>query len=122
MNRITAKQRGAGGGGFIALIAVIIISVLLLLKLFPVYMEHFNVTTSLNSLSNENDIKSLKKGAIKELLQRRFSINDVKNVGKEHIVIEKTKTGMTIDITYEVRKPLVGNIDLVIHFNDHLVL
>jgi len=122
MNRITANQRGAGGGGFIALMAVIGISVLLLLKLFPVYMEHFNVTTSLESLSSETEIKSLKKGAIKELLQRRFSINDVKSVGKEHIVIEKTKTGMTIDIAYEVRKPLVGNIDLVIHFNDHLAL
>jgi len=122
MNRITANQRGAGGGGFIALMAVIGISVLLLLKLFPVYMEHFNVTSSLESLSSETEIKSLKKGAIKELLQRRFSINEVKHVGKEHIVIEKTKAGMTIDITYEVRKPLVGNIDLVIHFNDHLAL
>jgi len=122
MNRIAAKQRGVSGGGFVAIIAVIVLSVMLLLKLFPVYMEHFNVSTSLNSLSNEEGIKELNKSAIRELLQRRFSINDVKNVNKEHIDIKKTKTEMTIDITYEVRKPLVGNIDLVIHFNDHLAL
>ncbi len=122
MNSVRAEQRGAGGSGFIAMIAVIIISVLLLLKLFPVYMENFNVSTSLNSLSSEDGIKELKKSAIKELLQRRFSINDVKNVTKEHIEIKKTKTEMTIEIAYEVRKPLVGNIDLVIHFNERLDL
>ncbi|VAW87107.1 hypothetical protein MNBD_GAMMA17-1922 [hydrothermal vent metagenome] len=122
MNSLRAAQRGVSGSGFITIIAVIIISVLLLLKLFPVYMENFNVSTSLSSLSNENDIKELKKSAIKELLQRRFSINDVKNVRKEHIEITKTKTEMTIDITYEVRKPLVGNIDIVMRFNEHLDL
>ncbi len=122
MNSLRSKQRGVSGSGFITIIAVIVISVLLLLKLFPVYMENFNVSTSLNSLSSENDIKELKKSAIKELLQRRFSINDVKNVKKEHIEINKTKTEMTIDITYEVRKPLVGNIDIVIHFSEQLAL
>ncbi len=122
MNSLRTAQQGVSGSGFITIMAVIMISVLLLLKLFPVYMENFNVSTSLSSLSNEDDIKSLKKSAIKELLQRRFSINDVKNARKEHIEIKKTKTEMTIDITYEVRKPLVGNIDLVLHFNEHLAL
>jgi len=122
MNRITAKQRGVSGGGFMAVIAVIILSVLLLLKLFPVYMEHFNVSTSLDSLSSESGIKDMKKTAIKTLLERRFSINDVTNVKREHITIKKTQSDMTIDIVYEVRKPLVGNIDIVIYFNDHLKL
>ncbi len=122
MNRLIAKQRGVGGSGFITIIAVIGISVLLLLKLFPVYMENFNVTTSLASLSSEDDIKELKKSAIKQLLQRRFSINDVKNVTKEHIEINKTKTETTIKINYEVRKPLVGNIDIVIRFSESLIL
>ncbi|MCF6323687.1 MAG: DUF4845 domain-containing protein [Gammaproteobacteria bacterium] len=122
MNSLRAKQRGVSGSGFIAIIAIIVILVLLLLKLFPVYMENFNVSTSLSSLSSEEGIKALKKSAIKELLQRRFSINDVENVRKEHIEIKKTKTDMTIDITYEVRKPLVGNVDIVIHFSEHLAL
>ncbi|MBL1261191.1 MAG: DUF4845 domain-containing protein [Thiotrichaceae bacterium] len=122
MNRIVAKQRGVSGSGFIAIIAVIGLSVMILLKLFPVYMEHFNVSTSLESLSNEEDIKELNKRAIKTLLQRRFSINNVENVNQEHIEIKKTKTEMTISIIYEVRKPLVGNIDMIIHFNDQITL
>jgi len=112
MNRIVAKQRGVSGSGFIAIIAVIGLSVMILLKLFPVYMEHFNVSTSLES----------NKRAIKTLLQRRFSINNVENVNQEHIEIKKTKTEMTISIIYEVRKPLVGNIDMIIHFNDQITL
>ncbi len=122
MNRTAVKQRGAGGSSFIASIAVILLLILLLLKLFPIYMEHFNVSTSLESLSSETGIKEMKKSAIKELLQRRFSINEVENVNKDHITINKTKGTMTIEITYEVRKPLVGNIDIVVHFNDSLAL
>jgi len=117
-----AKQRGVSGSGFIALLAVIIVSVLLLLKLFPVYMENFNVTTSLHSLSNESGVKEMKSSAIKTLLERRFSINEVDHVTRKNITIMKKKDNMTIDINYEVRKPLVGNIDIVIYFNDHLKL
>ncbi len=122
MERMIAKQRGVSGGGFIVLLAAIVVSVLLLLKLFPVYMEHFNVTTSLNSLSSESGVKEMKSSAIKTLLERRFSINEVDNVTRENITIEKAKGDMTIDIKYEVRKPLVGNIDIVIYFNDQLKL
>ncbi len=122
MERMIAKQGGVSGGGFIVLLAAIVVSVLLLLKLFPVYMEHFNVTTSLNSLSNESGVKEMKNSAIKTLLERRFSINEVDNVTRENITIEKVKGDMTIDIKYEVRKPLVGNIDIVIYFNDQLKL
>jgi len=122
MNRIAAKQRGVTGGGFAALIALIILVVLLALKLFPVYMENFNISSSLNSLSNENGIADMKKTAIRELLLRRFSINNVKNVNKDHITIKKDKNGMTVGVVYEVRKPLVGNIDIVVYFNEHLKL
>ncbi len=120
MNTIAARQHGASGSGFVSMIVLIIVLVLLVLKLFPVYMEHFNVSSSLNSLSDQSGIKEMKKAEIKTLLERRFSINEVNNVNKEHITINKSKDGMTIDVIYEVRKPLVGNIDIVIHFNDHL--
>lgn len=122
MNRIAARQRGLTGGGFAALIVVIVLSVLLLLKLFPTYMENFNVSSSLNSLSSETDIKEMKKAEIKKLLLKRFSINEVKNVTKEHITIKKMKDGMSVSVVYEVRKPLVGNIDIVVHFDEQLNL
>ncbi len=122
MNRIAAKQQGATGSGFAAIIVLIVLSVLVLLKLFPVYMEHFNVTTSLNSLANENNIKEMKSSEIKTMLSRRFSINDVTSVNRENITVKKSKSDMTIDIIYEVRKPMVGNIDIVIYFSDHLTI
>ncbi len=120
MKRIATRQHGASGSGFIALIVLFVMLVVLVLKLFPVYMEHFNVSSSLNSLSDQADIKEMKKAEIKKLLERRFAINEVDNVNKENIMINKTKSGMTIDVIYEVRKPLVGNIDIVIYFNDQL--
>lgn len=120
MNRIAAKQRGVTWSGFITWIAVIIVSVLLVLKFFPIYMENFNVSSSLNSLGDESGIQEMKKSQIKTLLIRRFSINEVDNVSKEQIMIKKEKGVMTINVVYEVRKPLVGNIDIVVFFNEQL--
>lgn len=120
MNRIAAKQRGLTGSGFAALIVAIILVVLLLLKLFPVYMENFNVSSSLKSLSGESGITEMKKADIRKLLMKRFSINEVNNVRNEHITIKKEKGSMTVSVVYEVRKPLVGNIDIVLYFNEQL--
>lgn len=122
MNRIAAKQQGATGSGFVAIIVLIVLSVLVLLKLFPVYMEHFNVTTSLNSLADESNIKEMKSSEIKAMLTRRFSINDVTSVNRDNITVKKGKSDMTIDIIYEVRKPMVGNIDIVIYFSDQITI
>ncbi|NOX91852.1 MAG: DUF4845 domain-containing protein, partial [Gammaproteobacteria bacterium] len=56
-------------------------------------------------------------------LNKRFSIDDVKNVTNENIFIERRKDGsMVIAIEYEVRTPALGNVDMVVSFVDEVEL
>ena len=91
------------------------------LKLFPVYLEHFNVTSILDSLSKEGD--KLSADEIKPRILNNFIINDVVNVDRHHINVKRisnNKYQVTID--YEVRRNMMGNVDFVVHFVDSVEL
>ena len=116
------KMKGLSGLGFLLLLALIGFFALLVIKLFPVYLEHYNVSTSLKSLRGESKQAPLSRAEIRELLLRRFQINDISHVGKEDIKIENRNGAKVVTIAYEVRKPFMGNVDLVVSFNDTLEL
>ncbi len=116
------KMRGLTGLSFLLLLALIGFFALLAIKLFPIYLEHYNVTSSLKSLQSEAWEEPLSKKEIKSLLMRRFQINDIAHVGKEQIKVKSQNSGKLVSIAYEVRKPFIGNIDLVVSFSDSLEL
>jgi len=116
------KMRGLTGLSFLLLLALIGFFALLAIRLFPIYLEHYNVTSSLKSLQSEAWEVPVSKKEIKSLLLRRFQINDISHVGKEQIKVKSQNSGKLVSIAYEVRKPFIGNIDLVVSFSDSLEL
>lgn len=113
-------QRGMTAIGILIVLSLIAFFTLLVLRLVPPYLENFNVTSSLKSLQQEAGIKDKTPGEIRNLLQRRLDINDVENVKKENVTIEKDrKTGLLkIAVAYEVRVPIMVNVDAVVSFSD----
>jgi hypothetical protein len=89
---------------------------MLAVRLFPVYMENFNVVSHLEHLADEAVGKSMSDQEVLSTLFKRFDIDDVKHVKREHIFIERDDKSMTVAIEYEVRTPAVGNIDMVVSF------
>lgn len=112
------KMAGMSGLGFLLLLVVIGFFALLVIRLFPVYLEHYNVSSSLKSLQSEAQLEAMSNAEIRTSLLRRFEVNDVTHVGKEDIKIEIEDGARRVSIAYEVRKPFFGNIDLVVSFSD----
>ncbi len=112
------KMAGMSGLGFLLLLVVIGFFALLVIRLFPVYLEHYNVSSSLKSLQSEAQLEAMSNAEIRASLLRRFEVNDVTHVGKEDIKIEIEDGARRVNIAYEVRKPFLGNIDLVVSFSD----
>ena len=113
-------QRGMTAIGILFVLALIAFFTLLVLRLAPPYLEHFNVASSLKSLQQETGIREKTPVEIRSLLQRRFDINDVEHVKKDNITIAKDgKTGLLkIAVAYEVRVPIMVNVDAVVSFSD----
>jgi hypothetical protein len=59
---------------------------------------------------------------ILQLLTKRLEINDVDSVTPKDIAITRTSTGITVDVKYETRKDLFGNIAVVGKFDERVEL
>ena len=117
MKRLNNKQNGMTFMGFGMLLVLLVVVTSVGLKLFPLYLEHFNVKSILDNLSSET--RGMGAEDIKPRILKNFDLNDVSNVGRQHIKVKRVsskKAEVTID--YEVRRSLVANIDIVIHFHD----
>ena len=115
------RQRGMSGIGMMALFVIIAFAAIVAIKIIPIYLENFNIVSSLKSLQGE--VKTgVASGDVKTLLLRRFQINDVTSVSKKDIKVVRKGSKTTVIVDYEVRKPLFGNIAVVVSFDERVVL
>lgn len=112
------KQLGISLIGFVLVLAVVGFAALVGMKLFPMYSEYYAVKKSLKAIAAEPGIADRDPSQIKDMFFRRMDVNYSDNVKPEHVKVERDpSTGaLTIKVDYEVRKPLVYNLDVVGHF------
>ncbi len=91
-------------------------------KLAPVYIEHFGVASSLESMENEGNLHGKPKAELRRLLTKRLEINDVRRVDESDVEITTKPRMTTIRVAYEVQVPLMSNIDFLVTFDDTVVL
>ena len=125
MNSIAARRRQNGMTylGMLIMLIVIAFFAIVLIKVAPLYMEHFKVKSSLDSLAQEakDDQSVLSPIEVEKHLLNRLSINDVQHVTKDDIKITRDGRKMVVEVDYEARVTLFDNLDLVARFPDNRV-
>lgn len=111
-----SKQRGITLVSFIIVLAVLGFFAFIGMKLFPVYTEYYSVVQDMNGLANEPGVASMPPAKVKDLLFRRFYVSYVKSVKSEHVKITR-QNGYNLQVKYEVREPLIYNLDFVAKFD-----
>lgn len=115
------KQHGMTAIGFVMLLGMIAFFTAIALKLTPLYLEHFEVSSVLKSLAQEPGIASKSAAEIEDIIMKRLGINDVTHVTKDNIEISKEDGKISVVISYEARVPMLANIDIVANFKDDKV-
>jgi hypothetical protein len=110
------------GTGWLVVLALIGFFSMLVIKLAPVYMEHFSVKTVLESLKEEPLITKKSVSEVRKMIRRRLKVNGVYEMDKDAIKIKKEGAIMNVDITYQVTKHMAGNVDVLISFSDNIQL
>lgn len=116
------KQQGLTFISWLVILIVLGFMVMVALKITPVYLEHFTIKESLNSLKSEPFIGRKQISEIRKMLVRRLEINNVRHLKKENVSIKRSGGVTTIVIKYEQRRDLIGNLSLVMSFNDSIEL
>ena len=116
------KQQGLTFISWLVILVVAGFFVMVGIKITPVYLEHFAVRKSLESLRNEPLISRKPLTEIRKMLMRRLDMNNIRHLGKDQIQFTRSGGVTKITISYEERKPVVGNMALIMTFEDSIEL
>ena len=114
--QLKSKQKGLTGISIMMIVVVIAFAAAIFLKIMPVYFDAFKVGDVVSAMKDERGLGDKSNNEIASMILKRLDFNMVSDVTKEHIFIEKTKNDVFIDVEYEVRKQMFGNLDVVISF------
>jgi Tfp pilus assembly major pilin PilA len=107
------KQSGMTLIGFILVLGVVGVFVYMGMKLIPMYSEYYAVKQALNGLASEPGVAEKDPAKLKDLFFRRLYISYADNIKSENVKVTRKEAGWMMTVDYEVRKPLIANLDVV---------
>jgi len=112
-----AKQRGISLGGIMILLVIGGFVVMMAMRLVPIYLADLKIANAMEALSTSDE------GKTRELLVGRFmrqlDIEDIRTIKKDELKLEPKGGGFDVTLNYEVRVPVIYNIDAVVKFSHH---
>lgn len=94
---------------------------LTVIRLFPIYLNHFKVMTHLKEMAANPETDAMSKTEIKDALAKRFQVDGVEYVDLKEdleIIVEGRDQQKTFLLNYEARVPFYSNLSVVGEFYD----
>ena len=111
------KQCGATFVFWVFFAALIGFLLMLCIKLFPVYYKGFATEKIVEDIALEMDGKKPNKKQLWQSIDSYLNVNSINGVTKEHFVYSKEKDTIEFGLDYEVRVPVILNLDAVAKFD-----
>ena len=110
-------QRGMTLIGFIIVLAVVGIFAYMGMKVIPMYSEYYSVNQAVNGLASEPGVAGLDVSKVRALFFRRLYVSYSENVKEGNVKLQRKGTSWLMTVDYEVRRPLIANLDVVGNFH-----
>ncbi len=111
------KQGGMTLIGFIFVLSFVIFISFIGMKIGPIYMEYYSVVSAMNGVASEKGSANYSPYDIRvKVLNRLYVSYSAENVKEQHIKLTRSN-GVHLRVAYEVRKPVMGNLDVVAKFD-----
>lgn len=115
---MVSKPRGMTLMSFLMVLVVLGFFALVIMKLFPMYSEYYSLKGVMEEYAAQPNSASMSPTQMYNELERRFDIAYVDSVKREHIKVTREGGRSKLNIAYEVRVPLFGNLDAVGRFDN----
>ncbi|HSM69534.1 MAG TPA: DUF4845 domain-containing protein [Xanthomonadales bacterium] len=111
------RQKGLTLIGFLIVLSLVIFATYIGMRIGPLYMEYYSVVSAMNGVAKERGAAQISLfEARRKVLDRLYVSYASNNVNEKHIKIVR-RNGVFLNVAYEVRKPLIGNLDVVAMFD-----
>lgn len=115
MNTIN-KQDGMSTLSTMAVALVLVFIAVTIMKLWSPYFDDMAVKTAVENISKEEATRAMSPKEILQTINKRLTVNQV-TLSKDDIKIKKEDGIIKIDINYERRVPMYGNVDAMVRFS-----
>ncbi len=116
------KQRGITFLGFIIVLAVVGIFAFAAMRIVPMYVEYMAVKKAIDAEAmNYSGDNRPDLAGVRQSVMRRISTDYIDALKPEHITLVRQNDDILIRVKYEVRRPLIYNLDVIGAF-DHRAL
>ena len=117
------KENGLTLVGFLIALAVVLFFAYAGMRVVPMYLEYHALGNALSKLESDPGAKSMTPQKIKQSISNSLWASYASNnIKPEHIKISKKSGGVNVRVAYEIRKPFLGNIDIIGSFDKSVVL
>ena len=117
-----SKQHGMTMISMFLFAVAIIMVILFLIRLVPIYLDNLSVDSAVQSMATDGKMKKAGTKAMKKSLLTKFNLNSVYSVTGDDIYISKSNGQTLIEVDYEIRENLVGNLDFVVSFKNDVTI
>ncbi len=120
MNASLKRQQGLTFISLIFVLGLLAFLVMLVLKIGPVYLDHSKVVSALTALEKMPEVETKSDAEIRGILNKRFSMNYVNDVTDDDIKVIQSGTYLKVIIQYNVIKQILGNLSVLVEFNNEI--
>jgi len=116
------RQMGALGG---YIIAILVFGGLLTIasRLVPLYMDHNTMSNIMDKMQDETGLGVKTDFQLIDLMKNRFKLNNIRDFPiHEHTEFKRSGRGTDVVLDYEVRIPLISNLDVIASFKKEIEL
>lgn len=111
------KQKGLSLIGFILVLSLVIFTAYIGMRIIPIYLEYYSVVSAMDGVAKERGSADWTLFDTRvSVLNRLYVSQNAENVKETDITVVR-RNGVQLRIAYEVRKPLIGNLDVVATFD-----
>lgn len=125
MKSLSVSQRGATPTSILFTMLLIGLGATLAINMVPAYMDNNTVATILKSVEENyarTGVSGVSDQEIRMEVKRNFQVNMVSSEIEQNLLVSREEDILTISVNYEVRKNLMGNVDVVMAFTNEVNL
>lgn len=120
--QIVNRQKGMTMLSWLVVLGIVVFFMLIGIKMVPTYLENYSIKQVLANMENDRKVRTMSAGEMKKAFIKRLKINSVYEFDRNSIKIKKEKFGTRFSVDYEIRKPVAGNVSIVMVFSDSAMI
>lgn len=109
--------------GFLIVLSICLFFAYAAMRVIPMYLEYHALTNAMDLLKNDPGSATMTPARIKQKISMSLWASYASdNIKDKHMKISKTSDGIKVRVAYEIRKPFLGNIDIIGSFDRSVIL